>query len=97
MWIFTILGILVLITTVEVVLGIIKPNFMLNEVLGTSILNHVFILLTILKAYYIVFYFMHLKFEVKTLKVIIVAPLILYAFYMSFIFLTEALDTTSQL
>ena len=90
-WIFVTLGILVLITTVEVVLGIIKPEFMINEVLGTSILNHTFIILTVMKAYYIVFYFMHVKFEVKILRKVIVAPLILYAFYMSFIFLTEAL------
>lgn len=89
-WIFITLGILVLITFVEVVLGIVKPSFMLQKVLGTTLLNHTFIILTVLKAYYIVFNFMHLKLEAKVLRYVVVSPLIIYAVYMSFIFFTEA-------
>ena len=60
-WIWKVFWILLIITAVEVVLGIIKPEFMLNPVLGTSILNIVFILLTLVKAAYIVQIFMHVK------------------------------------
>ena len=52
-WIWKVFWILLIVTTVEVALGIIKPEFMLTQVAGTSILNYVFIILTIFKAAYI--------------------------------------------
>ena len=55
------------ITGVEVVLGIIKPEFMLVQLLGTSLLNYVFLILTLVKAGYIVQVFMHVKYENKAL------------------------------
>lgn len=56
--------ILSLITIVEVVLGIYKPD-MLHHVhlFGLSVLNYIFIILTIWKAYYIMWSFMHLEGE----------------------------------
>ena len=58
-WIWKVFWILLIVTTVEVALGIIKPEFMLTQVAGTSILNYVFIILTVFKAAYIVQVFMH--------------------------------------
>ena len=52
-WIWKVFWILLIVTTVEVALGIIKPEFMLTQVAGTSILNYVFIILTVFKAAYI--------------------------------------------
>ena len=60
-WIWKIFWILLVITTVEVVLGIIKPPILLTSVAGTSVLNLIFIGMTLVKAAYIVQYFMHLK------------------------------------
>ena len=52
------------ITIVEVVLGIFKPES-IHHVLffGLSLLNYIFIVLTIWKAYYIMWSFMHLEQE----------------------------------
>lgn len=58
-----------IITIAEVALGIWKPEFLhLTVVLGTSPLNILFILLTIAKAYYIAWFFMHLNHEKKSLR-----------------------------
>ena len=65
-WIWKIFWILLVITTVEVVLGIIKPPILLTSVAGTSVLNLIFIGMTLVKAAYIVQYFMHLKYEVNS-------------------------------
>ncbi len=46
-WIWKVFWILLVITGVEVALGIVKPEFMLTPVIGTSILNIVFIVLTL--------------------------------------------------
>ena len=50
-WIWKVFWILLIVTTVEVVLGIIKPEILLVSVLGTSLLNVIFIVLTIFKAW----------------------------------------------
>jgi len=66
-WIVLIL--LTLITTVEVAFGIIKPaSLHLTSFLGTSPLNWIFIILTLVKAYYIAWAFMHLEGETKWLR-----------------------------
>ena len=60
--------ILLILTTVEVLLGIYQPPFMLsNYLIGVTLLNMTFIILTIIKAYYIVGTFMHLGHEVSLL------------------------------
>ncbi|MEY2963179.1 MAG: hypothetical protein RL754_440 [Bacteroidota bacterium] len=88
-WIWKIFWILLAITAVEVVLGIIKPEFMLAQLFGTSILNYVFIILTLVKAAYIVQIFMHVKFEKKALKFALYAPMLILIPYLTFILLTE--------
>ena len=67
-WIVLIL--LSVITTVEVALGIVKPDALhLSNFLGTSWLNWIFIILTIAKAYYITWAFMHMEGEKNGLGV----------------------------
>lgn len=88
-WIWKIFWILLVITTVEVVLGIIKPEFMLSTVAGTSLLKLVFIGLTLVKAAYIVQYFMHLKYELGSLQKAIYLPVLILIPYLTFILLFE--------
>ena len=61
--IWGVLFVLSVITTVEVVLGILKPQPLLKMLFGMKILNWIFIILTILKAYYITWDFMHVRDE----------------------------------
>ncbi len=88
-WIWKVFWILLIVTTVEVVLGIIKPEVLLTQFLGTSILNIIFIVLTLLKAFYIVAEFMHLKFERTNLIWTIALPVLILIPYLAFIVLTE--------
>ena len=61
--------ILSLITLVEVILGISKPEALyLSKFLGTSPLNIIFLILTLVKAYYITWFFMHMADEKKGLR-----------------------------
>ncbi|WBX76448.1 cytochrome C oxidase subunit IV family protein [Tenacibaculum ovolyticum] len=61
--IWIVLAILTIITTVEVGFGIVKPDAMHLYGFGTSWLNWFFIILTLVKAYYIAWAFMHLEGE----------------------------------
>ena len=89
--IWIVFWILLFLTAVEVLLGIFKPSFMLsNYLLGVTLLNMTFIILTIIKAYYIVGAFMHLSHEVKLLKMFIVLPMLVLIPYLLFILLVEA-------
>jgi cytochrome c oxidase subunit IV len=88
-WIWKVFWILLVITGVEVILGIIKPEFMLTPFIGTSILNIVFIVLTLVKAGYIVQVFMHVKYEKKALKYALYLPSLILIPYLTFILLTE--------
>ena len=89
--IWIVFWILFVLTTVEVLLGIFKPAFMLdNAVIGVSLLNHTFIILTIIKAYYIVGTFMHLGHEERSLQISLVAPMWVLIPYLLFILLCEA-------
>ena len=88
-WIWKVFWILLVITGVEVALGIVKPEFMLAQVIGTSVLNILFILLTLVKAAYIVQIFMHVKFEKKVLKYALYLPTLILIPYLTFILLTE--------
>ncbi|MFV0248322.1 MAG: cytochrome C oxidase subunit IV family protein [Tenacibaculum sp.] len=64
--IWIVLIILSVVTAVEVVLGIYKPKYLyLSNFIGTSLLNWIFIILTIVKAYYITWAFMHMEGEKK--------------------------------
>lgn len=89
--IWTVFGLLSVITIVEVFFGILKPEFLhLNSFLGLSLLNWIFILLTLVKAYYIVYAFMHMEGEKTTLQYAVVIPVIFLVIYLLFILLTEA-------
>lgn len=78
------------VTIVEVVLGIFKPEVLhLNSFLSMNLLNWIFILLTIYKAYYIVWAFMHMEGETASLKNAVVAPLVFLILYLIFILLVE--------
>lgn len=88
-WIWKVFWILLFVTTVEVVLGIIKPSFLLGTLFGTTYLNIIFVLLTLLKAFYIVAEFMHLKFERSNLMWTIALPMLILIPYLAFILLTE--------
>ena len=89
--IWTVFGILSVITTVEVVLGIVKPHSLyFTNLLSMNLLNWIFIILTVVKAYYIMWAFMHLEGEKKSLRWSIVAPLVFLILYLCFIVLVEA-------
>ena len=89
-WIWKVFWILLGLTTFEVLLGMFKPEFLVNTIfLGTKLLNHVFIILTIIKATYIVLTFMHLGFEKKSLKWTILLPALVLVPYLLFIILSE--------
>ncbi len=82
---------LTLVTIVEVVLGIIKPaSLMHNSFLGMKLLNWIFIILTLVKAYYISWDFMHLRDEKTSLRRSIVWTPIFLVVYLVFILLVEA-------
>ena len=89
--IWFVFGLLSVVTTVEVFLGIVKPEALhLNHFLGMNLLNWVFYILTIFKAYYIVWAFMHMEGEKSSLRSAVVAPVIFLVIYLLFILLTEA-------
>ncbi|MGB0776730.1 MAG: cytochrome C oxidase subunit IV family protein [Flavobacteriaceae bacterium] len=88
--IWKVFGILSVITIIEVGLGIIKPDFLfLTGFLGTSILNWIFLILTLVKAYYIVWYFMHLGDEKKNFMTSIVLPVVILIPYLAALLLIE--------
>ena len=89
-WIWKVFWILLGLTTFEVLLGMFKPAYFVNTIfLGTKLLNHVFIVLTLVKAAYIVLSFMHLGHERKSLKWTILLPAFILVPYLLFIVLTE--------
>lgn len=61
--------ILSIVTIVEVALGIIRPDFLVDHrFLALKLLNWIFILLTLFKAYYITWDFMHMRDETNGLR-----------------------------
>ncbi|HEY4629085.1 MAG TPA: cytochrome C oxidase subunit IV family protein [Flavobacterium sp.] len=88
--IWTVFGILSVITIVEVIFGIVKPESLhMTNFLGLNLLNWLFIILTIVKAYYIVYAFMHMEGEKSSLRYAVILPLIFLVIYLLFILLTE--------
>lgn len=86
-WMVT--AILSLITLVEVVVGVFFPK---DQVTGVTwdVIKYSYILLTLVKAGYIVLIFMHLGDEKKSLKYMILVPYIIFILYLLFIVLVEA-------
>lgn len=88
--IWKVFGILSAVTVVEVILGILKPDALhMNNLMGMNLLNWIFYALTVYKAYYIVYAFMHMEGEKSTLRSAVVFPLIFLILYLLFILLTE--------
>jgi cytochrome c oxidase subunit IV len=88
--IWTVFGLLSVITIVEVFLGITKPEALFTtDLFRLNLLNWIFIILTIVKAYYIMWAFMHLEGEKASLRWSIVAPLVFLIIYLVFILLVE--------
>jgi cytochrome c oxidase subunit 4 len=80
-----------IVTIVEVALGIIKPDVLhMNTFLSMNLLNWIFITLTIYKAYYIVWAFMHMEGERASLRWAVVSSVIFLVLYLLFILLVEA-------
>ncbi len=89
--IWFVFGLLSVITTVEVAFGLMKPDFMhMNNLFHLNLLNWFFIILTLVKAYYIVWAFMHMEGEKASLRWAVVAPLIFLVLYLVMITLIEA-------
>ena len=88
--IWTVFVILSVITIAEVILGILKPEF-LNQTYFVSLklINWIFILLTIWKAYYITWAFMHMEQESKGLRRAVVWTAVFLVSYLIFILLAE--------
>ena len=88
--IWMVFALLSVVTIVEVIFGIYKPESLhFTNLLGTNILNWLFIILTVVKAYYIMWAFMHLEGEKGGFRWSIVAPLVLLLLYICFITLIE--------
>jgi cytochrome c oxidase subunit 4 len=91
--IWKVTGILTAITAVEVVTGIIiKQDHSMWEMV-----KWFFIILTIVKAAYIVMVFMHLGDEKKSLRYMILVPYAIFIIYLIFILLYEALAVDDAL
>jgi cytochrome c oxidase subunit IV len=84
-WIWKVFWIMLIITLVELVVGFQAETWKL----GPLFLKVFFISLTIVKAYYIVFAFMHLKDENRSLRATILYPFLMLIIYLVFIALTE--------
>lgn len=87
--IWGVLILLTIVTAVEVILGIYKPEALMEPVLGMKWLNWIFIILTIVKAYYITWDFMHMRDETKALRRMVVWTAIFLILYLIFILLQE--------
>ncbi|MCX7546784.1 cytochrome C oxidase subunit IV family protein [Xanthomarina sp. F1114] len=78
-----------IVTAIEVVLGIYKPEVLNGHFMGMKILNWIFIILTIVKAYYITWDFMHMRDETASLRRMVVWTGVFLICYIIFIILQE--------
>ena len=84
--------IMLAVTIIELIIGSYASKLGLLEPdrTSTALLKFIFIGLTIGKAFYIVFSFMHLGHEKKALKYSILAPYIIFILYLIYIIVAEA-------
>ena len=87
--IWGVLILLSIVTSVEVFLGITKPESLMIKVVGMKALNWIFIVLTLVKAYYITWDFMHMRDEKTSLKRMVVWTAVFLICYLIFILLQE--------
>lgn len=78
-----------IVTAIEVLLGIYKPEILLGQVMGMKALNWIFIFLTVVKAYYITWDFMHMRDETASLRRMVVWTAVFLICYLIFILLQE--------
>ena len=78
-----------IVTAIEVLLGIYKPEMFMGQVLGMKALNWIFIILTVVKAYYITWDFMHMRDETASLRRMVVWTAVFLISYLVFILLQE--------
>ena len=89
--IWIVFGLLSVITIIEVGFGIVKPEALhMTKFLSMNLLNWLFIILTIVKAYYIVWAFMHMEGERASLRWAVVSSAVFLILYLFFILLVEA-------
>jgi cytochrome c oxidase subunit 4 len=74
--------IMLIVTIIELIIGAKVEMSELNK-------EYTFIFFTLVKAFFIVWVFMHLGDEKKALKYCIVAPYTLFIFYLAFMVITE--------
>jgi cytochrome c oxidase subunit IV len=87
--IFKVTAILTLITIVEIFMGVV---FKRNGTLMWETIKLSFVILTLIKAAYIVLVFMHLGDERKNLKYVVLLPYALFILYLIFIATSEGLS-----
>ena len=87
--IWGVLLLLSIVTAIEVGLGIVKPSWSMVPFLGMKLLNWIFIILTIVKAYYITWDFMHMRDEKASLRRMVVWTAVFLICYLVFILLQE--------
>lgn len=89
---WTVFGIMLAITIVELCIGFKAHSLGLlnDDRTSTVLLKFIFIGLTLLKAFYIVFKFMHLGDEKKWMKYTIIGPYTVFIVYLIFIIIGEA-------
>lgn len=81
---------LCVVTAIEVALGIIKPEFLTeSRFLAMKWINWIFIILTLVKAYYITWDFMHQRDETKGLRRSVVWTAVFLICYLILILLIE--------
>ena len=78
-----------IVTAIEVALGILKPEILMTSFLSMKLINWIFLILTVVKAYYITWDFMHMRDEKFGLQVSVVITLLFLMAYAVFIFLVE--------
>jgi len=88
--IWGVFGFLCVVTAVEVVLGIVKPESLTGtRFLAMKLLNWIFIILTLVKAYYITWDFMHMRDEKSSLRRSVVWTGVFLICYLILILLIE--------
>ena len=79
-----------IVTIIEVWLGIVKPESLIEgRFLAMKLLNWIFIILTLVKAYYITWDFMHMRDELASLRRSVVWTAVFLICYLVLILLIE--------
>jgi cytochrome c oxidase subunit 4 len=81
--------IMLIVTLIELAIGAFATS------LGELDKENIFIFFTVVKAFFIVFVFMHLGDEKQALKYVIIAPYTLFIFYLAFMAITEGTYTST--